>query len=30
MASMPMMRFFRWVTRTMFSSRVLPSSPTPL
>jgi hypothetical protein len=29
-ASMPMMRFFRRVTRTMFSSRVVPSSPTPL
>ena len=28
-ASMPMMRFFRWVTKTVFSSRVLPSSPTP-
>ena len=27
---MPMMRFFLWVTRTMFSSRVVPSSPTPL
>jgi hypothetical protein len=28
-ASMPMMRFFLCVTRTVFSSRVFPSSPTP-